>query len=256
MRVVPNKYPAVGPEENADFEEKGLKRRMGGFGFHELIIENADHKVELAEAPAEQLRLVIEAYRDRWKAASRDPRIRYLLIFKNYGSLAGASLEHPHSQFIALPFIPSRAVEEYEGARAHFAAKGRCVWCEEAAAADRGVFMNFHFTVVAPFVARFPFEIMVLPRRHSSDFTTMTVEEAAAFGEALQAALNKLKRRLGNPAYNLMFHALPSGKDQPSFHWHVEIIPKLTKFRAFEWGTGIYINPTPPEAAASALKAA
>src|SRR6202161_2096262 len=189
----------------------------------------------------------------------KDRRFKYILLFKNHGEAAGASLEHAHSQLIALPILPIYVAEELQGAKQYYIYKERCVFCDiirkETDNGIRVVGENEDFLTVAPYAPRFPFETWILPKRHESSFENASSKTYEDLAKALKVLLTKADRVLGGSAYNLVIHTGPlqePGLDH--FHWHVEFMPKLTKTAGFEWGTGFYINPTPPEEAAKFLR--
>ena len=130
MRVVPNKFPALQVEGGLDREGDGMFDRMNGIGAHEVIIETPDHDKTLASMSEPEIERVLSAFRERMVDLKQDRRLRYILVFKNQGATAGATLEHAHSQLIALPIVPDFVREEIEGARRHFEAKERCVFCD------------------------------------------------------------------------------------------------------------------------------
>ncbi len=234
---------------------------MNGIGAHEVIIETPKHDMTLASLPARQVEDVLWAYRDRIIDLKRDRRFKYILIFKNHGDAAGASLEHTHSQLIALPVVPKRVTEEIEGANAHYNFKERCIFCDmirqEIESKVRVIAENDGFLVMAPFAPRFPFEMWILPKAHQCAFEESQKREFEQLAPLLKDMLTRLDRVLDFPAYNYIIHTSPIGEaSQDSYHWHMEIMPKLTKLAGFEWGTGFYINPTPPEESAKFLREA
>jgi UDPglucose--hexose-1-phosphate uridylyltransferase len=261
VRVVPNKFPALqieGPDNRAGI---GMYDKMNGIGAHEVIIETPEHDLSLADLPVQQVREVIWAYRDRVVELRKDTRLRFAMIFKNHRSEAGASLDHPHSQIIALPVVPKRVQEELEGARMYYNYKERCVYCDmvrqELEDETRVVCENDGFAAIAPFAARLPFETWVMPKEHTASFSEVTKNQVQELGDLLRDVLARMKQILDDPPYNFMIHTLPFSENTETFyHWHIEIIPKLTKVAGFEWGTGFYINPTPPEEAAQFLREA
>jgi UDPglucose--hexose-1-phosphate uridylyltransferase len=259
VRVVPNKFPALKIEEKPEKYAFGVYDKIGGFGAHEVIIENPDHGREMVDLRLEDLEWVLRAYRERFLDLRKDPRFKYILIFKNYGPLAGASLEHPHSQLIALPIVPSRVMSEVKGAARHYEYTDRCLFCDmmdqERAEKKMTIFEEGAFLAMTPFVSRFPFETWIMPTDHQASFEAISDESIRALARAIKATFIKLKKALKDPCYNLMVHSLPVyGKEFESFHWHIEIIPHLTQVAGFEWGTGFYVNPTPPELAAKTLR--
>jgi UDPglucose--hexose-1-phosphate uridylyltransferase len=257
--VVPNKFPALRIEGELEPTGEGLYDRMNGVGAHEVVIETPDHRATLATLPVDAVADVLLAYRERVVDLKKDPRFEYVLVFKNHGAAAGASLEHSHSQLIATPIIPIMVSEELKGAGEYYGMKERCVWCDVVRQERRNrrrVIMEAHgFVALAPFAPRFPFETWILPTRHRSAFEETGVDELRGLAEVLGEFLRRLDRVLQRPPFNFMLHTAPL-RDGPldHFHWHLEIIPKLTNVAGYEWGSGFFINPTPPEDAAAALR--
>jgi len=261
LRVVPNKFPALHIEGDLNREGDGIYDKMNGIGAHEVVIETPLHYETIATLPLKAVKNVLWAYRERMIDLRRDQRLRYVLVFKNHGVAAGASLEHSHSQIIALPIVPRRVAEEIEGAKNYFNYKDRCVFCDiirqELQQRSRLITENQAFLSIAPFASRFPFETWTLPKTHHPSFEHM---ESSLYEEAAQIlsdTLQRLNHILDDPPYNYIIHtsSFPS-VDQDYYHWHFEIMPKLTRVAGFEWGTGFYINPTPPEEAAQYLREA
>jgi UDPglucose--hexose-1-phosphate uridylyltransferase len=261
LRVVSNKFPALRIEGELNREGEGIYDKMNGLGAHEVVIETPRHYETLTTLPLKAVENVLWAYRERMTDLKRDQRLRYVLVFKNHGVSAGASLEHSHSQIIALPIVPKRVSEEIEGSKIYFQYKDRCVFCDiirqELQQKNRLIIENQAFLSIAPFASRFPFETWILPKTHYPSFEHM---ESPLYGQAAQIlseTLHRLHQVLNDPPYNYILHTSSfSELDNDHYHWHFEIMPKLTKVAGFEWGTGFYINPTPPEEAAQYLREA
>ncbi|MGQ0812067.1 MAG: galactose-1-phosphate uridylyltransferase [Nitrospiraceae bacterium] len=261
IRVVPNKFPALQVEGDLDREGVGLFDRMNGIGAHEVIIETPHHKDGLADMPAKRIEDILWAYRDRITDLKKDHRFRYILVFKNHGAAAGATLEHTHSQLIALPIVPTSVVAEIEGCRVHFQQKERCIYCDiirqELGEGIRVVAENTEFLCVTPFAPRFPFEMWILPKRHASRFEESQKAQFEFLAPILSESLRRMDRVLSRPAYNFILHSSPLHEQTSDYyHWHLELIPKLTQVAGFEWGTGFYINPVSPEESAKFLREA
>jgi UDPglucose--hexose-1-phosphate uridylyltransferase len=262
VRVVPNKFPALQIEGTLDRRGEGLYDKMNGVGAHEVVIECPEHDLSLHDLPVDHLAQMLVAYRERVLDLHRDRRFRYVLIFKNQGAGAGATIEHGHTQMIATPIIPRLVQEELEGSRRYYELKERCVFCDiiqqETGENDgrRVVTMNERFVAVEPFAPRFPFETWLLPRRHDAAF--QSVEDPGEFHDfaaILKDVLWRLDRALTRPPYNFVIHTAPvSDGDLEYYHWHLEIMPKLSRVAGFEIGSGFHINPTPPEDAAQYLR--
>jgi UDPglucose--hexose-1-phosphate uridylyltransferase len=259
MRVVPNKYPALRVEGEVDAGAVGIFDRMNGIGAHEVIIETPDHDQSLSGLTEERLAHVFFAYRDRFHDLKRDIRLKYIQVFKNHGALAGATISHAHSQLLAFPSVPPAIRAELEGAERHFVQRERCVFCDvvyqERLAQERMVLTTEHFVAMTPYASRFPFEVMVLPRRHASHFEHADDACIRNLGMVMKSILQRLEAVLEKPAYNFVLHTAPV-QDGPlqHYHWHIEILPKLTRVAGFELGTGVFVNPTAPEEAAQFLR--
>jgi len=262
VRVVPNKFPALQIEGALDRRGEGLYDKMNGVGAHEVVIESPRHEQDLADLSVEQLTEVLRAYRERMLDLHRDRRFRYVLLFKNHGPEAGATLEHTHTQLVATPIIPRILQEELDGSRHYYELKERCVFCDiiqqetEEHNGRRVVTMNDRFLAIEPFAPRFPFETWILPRRHDSSYQIVSDEEEYVdLASILKDTLQRLNQALDRPPYNFVIHTAPvSEGDVDYYHWHLEIMPKLTRVAGFEIGSGFYINPTPPEDAAQYLR--
>lgn len=258
VRVVPNKFPAMTIEGQTLRVGEGMYDMMSGIGAHEVVIEDPRHDVNMADMPVKQIEEIFWAYRERMLDLHRDLRFRYVMIFKNHGALSGATLEHPHSQIIALPIIPKRVQEELEGARDYYAYKERCVFCDVIHQEQRDnlriVDVNDWFIAFHPYASRFPYETWILPRQHASFFSDIQINEISDLARVLKKILTRFKGVLRDPAYNFVIHTAPfTEEDSPHFHWHIELIPRLTRIAGFEWGTGFYINPIAPETATARI---
>ena len=259
VRVVSNKYPALRIDGDTARGGVGMFTRMDGVGAHEVIVETPEHDTHLALLPEDHIADVIRAYYQRYEDLDRDERFEYLLLFRNHGRVAGASLSHPHSQLIALPMVPKRTSEEMDAAERYFVKHGTCVYCDmiqqELASGERVVYENERFVAVAPFAARFPFETWILPKAHMASFGGISAQDVPAMADALKTTLLKLALCLDNPPYNYIVHTAPyEFPRSPAYHWHLEVMPQLTRTAGFEWGSGFHINPVAPEDAARYLR--
>jgi UDPglucose--hexose-1-phosphate uridylyltransferase len=258
-RVVPNKFPALQVEGELSKHGDGIYDLMSGVGAHEVIIECPHHETNMSRLSVDNLREVLWIYRDRLVDLKKDPRLVHGLIFKNKGAAAGASLEHTHSQLIVTSVVPISIWEEMTGSLEFFNYRGRCIFCDmiqqELATGSRIVLDTPKFAVFCPFAARFPFEIWVLPKQHASQFENIPRQEIEELGMVLKTILSKLEIALDDPPYNYVIHTAPFDSNElPHYHWHLEIFPRITRVAGFEWGSGFYINPVPPEEAAGFLR--
>jgi len=269
VRVVPNKFPALSGEGELDSHASGMFDVMNGVGAHEVVIEHPDAMWDMANASPSEMSEILDAYIARNETLSDDPRFRYILTFRNFGTLAGASINHPHSQIIALPVVPRQIKYELEVARKHFNDKLRSIYGDllrqELGDGSRIVEENEHFVVLCPYASRFPFETQIFPKSGGPDFSRMNADQKAALSEVLPRTLRRISNALGNPPYNMVFQTAPITKTrvgnsgqwstlEHDFTWRVDILPRLTQVAGFEWGTGFYINPVAPENAASFLR--
>jgi len=259
VRVVSNKYPALRIEGSTERTKVGVFTRMDGVGAHEVIIETTDHHRHLGLQPVGHVADVVRAYLQRYRDLRGDARFAYGLLFRNHGRTAGASLSHPHSQLIALPIVPQRVAGELEAAEHYFGQQGACLYCtmlqQEREAGARIVLENDSFVALAPYASRFPFETWILPKVHGSDFGALTSDQEPAFAGIYREILHRLYACLDNPPYNVIIHTLPyRSESKHAYHWHVEVMPRLTQVAGFEWGSGFYINPVTPEDAARFLR--
>jgi UDPglucose--hexose-1-phosphate uridylyltransferase len=259
VRVVPNKFPALQVEGDLYKRGDGIYDKMNGIGAHEVIIECPHHEVTMAKLSEENIREVLWVYRDRLVDLKKDPRLVYGMVFKNVGTAAGASLEHTHSQLIVTPIVPINVWEEMTGSMEFFNYRGRCIYCDmihqELTAEKRIVLDTANFVAFAPFASRFPFETWILPKNHNSHFENIQKIEVDELGTVLKTILLKLEMALDRPSYNYIIHTSPFDTQAlPHYHWHIEVIPRLTRVAGFEWGTGFYINPVPPEQAAGFMR--
>jgi UDPglucose--hexose-1-phosphate uridylyltransferase len=257
---MPNKFPALQIYGDINKTGEGIFDKMNGVGAHEVIVETPDHQLSLATMPQKAVEDVLWAYYMRLTDLKKDSRLKYALIFKNEGDAAGATLEHSHSQLIALPIVPKLVREEVDAARQYYNFKERCIFCDVVAQemedGKRVIYENGGYVAIAPFAPRAPFELWLLPKKHESTFYPPD-KSFSLLAEALQRVLKQMDRILDTPSYNFIIHTSPFNAEiNEYYHWHIELVPKLTKIAGFEWGSGFYINPTLPEEAAKYMREA
>lgn len=266
VRVFPNKFPALDSEGSSAVIEGDLFKSMGGFGHHEVLAETPSHDKDLVDLGAKEFELVVRAYLNRFEELGKLSEISYVSIFKNQGKRAGASLKHPHSQIMATTFVPSMSRREYEQAAHYWRNTGSCLYCDliesETETGERRILENEHFVVICPYGSRFPYETRILPKRHSSDFGEITEEEIYYFGLTLKKTLSGLTEVLGKFPFNYTIHTAPTDPREceiptrESYHWHLEIMPRLTTPAGFERGTDNFINIVRPEKASKKVREA
>jgi len=269
VRVVPNKFPALQDYPQLNHTTQGkVFERMNGVGAHEVVIDSPEHTRDIPDLPLGQVEAIVDTYILRLKKLMSTSAHRYVLLFKNHGKAAGASLAHPHSQIIATPLIPSEVQTRLKSSSAYYEEHNRCLLCdliaEELRVGERVIEEANGYVVVAPYASRFPFEMRISPRVHAHDFTALNKDERQGLAQLLQRTLARLKGLLNDPPYNIILQTAPNSvlMEEPTavatladyYHWHIEIIPRLTTMAGFEWGSGAFINPTPPEVAARYLR--
>ncbi|MCA9079203.1 MAG: galactose-1-phosphate uridylyltransferase [Planctomycetaceae bacterium] len=259
VRVIPNKFPAVKVEGQLDKRGDGMYDKMNAVGAHEVVVECPHRESNMSRLSVDNIREVFWAYRDRLVDLKQDPRLVHALIFKNSGALAGASLDHAHSQLIVSPIVPIAIKEELDGAENFYRYRGRCIFADmiqqEIATESRVVLETEQFLVFCPFASRFPFETWIIPKQHSSHYENITRGSIEELGTVMKKTLQKLELALDDPPYNYVLHTAPfDTQPLPHYRWHIEIFPRLNRVAGFEWGSGFYINPVAPETAAKFLR--
>jgi UDPglucose--hexose-1-phosphate uridylyltransferase len=259
MRAVQNKFSALSTDASVQREQHGLFLKSGSYGHAEVIIESPRHNDTLVTMELDQLHELLRMYRRRMAEISMMSNIAIVMLFRNCGPHAGTSLEHPHSQIIASPLIPPNIRDPFQKAALHYDSYGSCVYCdlmhEELRQQERMVFENEHYVVFCPFASRTPYELRIYPRVHNASFFWSPKEEFGDMAEALQLTLSAMHRVLGNPSYNLIVRTAPVGDEDVRYlHWYMLVVPRLSTPAGFEMGSGIYINPAPPEQCARELR--
>jgi UDPglucose--hexose-1-phosphate uridylyltransferase len=259
LRVIPNLYPAFTPPENSAHAQVIVEANNFGqaTGHHEVLIESPNHDAQPSNATLTQLVNLVNAYKDRLMELSQKPYVKYVQIFRNYGLEAGASLSHAHSQIIATPFVPSIVSEEMVASKSYFTKNGTCAFCDlirKESNTQRQILDSEHFFVFAPYASINPMEFWIVPKRHSPNLLGLSEEETEDFAATLKSTLSALKNLVNDPPYNYGIHLAINSDAQDSYHWHLEIYPKLSIWAGFEKSTGMYINTITPETAAGELK--
>jgi UDPglucose--hexose-1-phosphate uridylyltransferase len=283
-RVVPNKFPAFGIFPEIHLRRVGMFQMATGYGAHEVVIESPEHDVYLEQQPVDQISHIVDTWWERNVDLERDHRLKYVLLFKNHGKSAGASLTHPHAQIIATTVVPDVLKAKLVTAQEHFQNGEGCIWCRQVeqlfyyenkiynpdgsilvqvSQRDRLIAETERFLAYIPFAARMPYEIHILPKAHQHSFIQTTPEERVELAGMLKMILQKVYKLLGNPPYNFYIHSAPNLNVRPrtgdyttireDFHWHIEILVRTTIWAGFEQGSGIYINPLNPTDAARYL---
>lgn len=268
VRVVPNLMPAVDssiPCERIQENERGPFLSTPAFGYHFLIVNTPDHQACLATVTKDQIREVLNMWRDMTLSVGSDRNIKYVFVFENYGPLAGASQYHCHSQLLALPVIPPRIINELRGARDYYEDNHDCFYCQEInwelRMKERLIAFTDNFVAWCPFTSRTPYQVLISPKKHQSYFANISThplgnDHLTEFAHLLQEVLIRIRTTLNDPDYNLYFHTAPTNQPEtPIYHWHCQIEPITQAIAAsVEKGSGIFINARSPENSASDLR--
>ena len=251
-------------DNSKPFERRGhgLYDVCHSYGSHEIVVETPSHLANMADLSLDAIKAVFQTYASRMQTHRKNPFIEYVLAYKNYGVAAGSrNIGHARSQIMAVPVLPMRVKDKISGAQKHFEYHERCLFCDmisqELKHKERVVVENEHFVVITPFASRFPFETWILPKKHHCDFADGIEGFEDSLAAIMKDILLRFKIGLNDPAYNYMIQNSPV-KDMASFkenyHWHIEVMPRLTRVAGFERGTGFYICPIPPEMTAAFLR--
>ena len=281
LRIVENLYPVLDDGVSNPGFNFGLQQTIDGYGRHEVMIDHANHGIALHEMDVAHLQLMLTAYQTRiTQLYQSNERLKYVLVFKNFGPAAGGSIPHTHSQIIAMPVVPHNVQTELGHSHQHYLKYGQCICCTlidealtfEATIYDResgeirrrinvGQYIierGKYFVAVKPFASRFEWEVQIFPLKHSSDFLACTAEEMEDLGRVLQRTMARLDAVLGGVQYNYFLHSIPHGEAfnayKPSYHWHMEICPRTSIPTGFELGSGLFVNTISPEYAAAKLR--
>lgn len=255
VRVVPNLYPAFDGDAPMVVTNRGpVFIQAPASGIHEVLVLSPEHDASWADLSEAQASLVMAAIRDRIEEHSNTPGLRFSQAIVNAGREAGASIDHPHGQLLGMSFVPRELVDEQAGF-SRFA--GGCLLCTtaeaEAELGYRVVHSDDQAVVICPFWSGVPFEMLVIPWVHGPHLHASSPADLAGLGNAVRTAVGQLRQRLGDVAYNLVFHSAPY-RPSGTYHWHIHIWPKITTLAGFELGTGVFINIVPPELAAEELR--
>jgi UDPglucose--hexose-1-phosphate uridylyltransferase len=259
VRVIPNLYPGFSPPTSENVTINKCSNLIDAVGHHEVFIESPCHNEHLRTARLSQIVYVLEAYLDRLSIISKKSYVRHIVIFRNHGRDAGASLSHPHTQLIASPIIPPILEEELKASRDYWKKNQTCIFCDvlkEELNGPRFIWENNSFGVFAPFASVNPMEFWVVPKRHNSNMLRISKNEIEDLAEIMRLSLGGLGSLLNNPPYNFGFHTVLSEDNKNCYHWHLEVYPRLAIWAGLEKSTGMYINAVSPEVAAIELQLA
>ncbi|MDT3707985.1 MAG: DUF4931 domain-containing protein [Thiobacillus sp.] len=292
IRMVENLYPVLGDDRAQAGFTFGLQQTIDGYGRHEVIIDHHEHGIAVQDMAESHLAMLFGVYQMRMRQLfESDPRLKYVLVFKNFGPAAGASIPHTHSQVIAMPVVPENVEAEVRNSAAHYAKHHHCIFCAlidealtfEATIYDRNsgavrrkinvgqyvVERGEKFIAIKPFASRYEWEVHILPLTHQADFLDVRGEDLADLARVMKRTMARLDAVIGGAQYNFFLHSVPhSGSDSQhgvphdrargeyatSYHWHLEICPRTSIPTGFELGSGLFVNTINPEQAAERLR--
>ncbi len=282
IRMVENLYPVLGDDRSQASFTFGLQQTIDGYGRHEVIIDHHEHGIAVHDMAESHLTALFGVYQTRMRQLfASDPRLKYVLVFKNFGPAAGASIPHTHSQVIAMPVVPENVDAEVKNSAEYFAKHHHCIFCAlidealtfEATIYDRNsgairrkinvgqyvVERGEKFIAIKPFASRYEWEVHILPLAHQADFVDMQVEDMADLARVMKRTMARLDAVIGGAQYNFFLHSVPHDAQReahgPSYHWHLEICPRTSIPTGFELGSGLFVNTVNPEQAAERLRA-
>lgn len=240
VKVIKNKFPAVSINNPK------------AYGIQEVVVEMPSHLNEIEDLSPNNINKVFEAYRERTKTISKNKKIEYILIFKNNGGRAGASLQHSHSQIFATQFLPPHLKDKSQRTQAYKLEHGTCVYCDVIKKERKGprlVFEDKNIIAFCPYAPMHNYEIWIMPKRHIDNITLLNSAESLSFARTLKKVLKKINK-LSLP-YNYYFHQVIHDRDQ---HLYMKVTPRGSVWAGVEIGSGLIINPISPEEAAKYYK--
>lgn len=282
IRIVENLFPVLGDDQVNTNLNLGLQQVIDGYGRHEVVIDHDQHGIAVQDMSDEHLRTLLGVYRDRsTELYASDDRLRYVLVFKNFGPAAGASIAHTHSQIVAMPVVPENVYNEVFHSREYYRKHNECIFCsliDEALTFETTVYdrnsgevrrkidvgqyvieRSERFVAIKPFASRYEWEVHILPLTHMSDYQDCSDDDLADMARILRRTMARLEQVIGGAQYNFFLHSRPHGPDydgcRASYHWQLEICPRTSIPSGFELGSGLFVSTTSPEDAAAKLRA-
>lgn len=242
IRIVPNRYPVVSNRQAPPLPENAPNT----YGQHEVLIESPQHEDNWLSLRVDHLAMIHQAIAQRVRHFTSDPRSQYMLVFKNVGTRAGATLAHPHLQLVTMNYLPWRVISEIPDA------ESTTVQLMHQTIKNKKLLIRHqnNFLTLCPPVSRVPYELWVMPVEHVP-YTELSSQAFHDLALQLQDALHRLEMRLGKVAHNVLWRLPPIYQDH--LPWRIEILPRLTTFAGLELLSDLYVNPVPPELAASQL---
>ena len=283
VRVVENLFPVLSQQQSGSSLHFGLQKVIDGYGRHEVVIDHENHGVQLGDMALDHIAGMFSIFRDRMRTIyESDDRIKYVLVFKNFGAAAGASIAHSHSQIVAMPVVPENVVNELHYTRQHFLKYQQNIFhtlVDEALTFEATIYdrqsgevrrkinvgqyiieRGKYFIAIKPFASRFEWEVQILPLIEQADFLAIKDEHLKDFATVLKHTMQRLNNVVGGVQYNFFLHSLPHAQEWEdcvsSYVWHLEICPRTSIPTGFELGSGLFVSTVSPEDAAEQLRAA
>ncbi|MAF79691.1 galactose-1-phosphate uridylyltransferase [bacterium] len=260
IQIIRNKYPAFRHERKCiPAISRGPYEVMEGIGYHHLLLTR-DHHRNYPRLSSSEAALVFLSFQEHYKDLARDKCVKYVSFFHNWGPKAGASVYHPHYQIMALPMIPPDVGRSLKGSQQYYNKHKKCVHCTilgwERKEKKRIIYETKNVIAFIPYISREPFEARIFPKKHSSYFEDASSKIVEEVSHALRLVLQRMERRLKDPDYNFFIHSAPTHRRDKfaHYHWHIEVLPKMSVYAGFELGTGIEVTVVDPDDAARLLK--
>lgn len=281
IRVVENLFPVLSPQQSGNSLNFGLQKVIDGYGRHEVVIDHRNHGIQVGDMEVSHIAAMFSMFRDRMQDIyASDTRIKYVLVFKNFGAAAGASIAHTHSQIVAMPVVPENVVNELTYTRQYYEKYHQNIFhtlVDEALTFEATIYdresgevrrkidvgqyiieRGEYFIAIKPFASRFEWEVQILPLIDQADFLDIKDEHMEDFARVLKHTMQRLNQVLGGVQYNFFMHSLPHSPEwencRQSYVWHLEICPRTSIPTGFELGSGLFVSTVSPEDAAEQLR--
>lgn len=281
IRIVENLFPVLSDRQISQNLSFGLQHVIDGYGRHEVVIDHDNHSIHVDHMSQQHLHALFKTYRDRMQVLyDSDSRIKYVLVFKNFGPAAGASIAHTHSQIVAMPVVPENVAKELQHSYVHYGKYNQNIFSHlvdealtfEATIYDResgevrrkidvGQYViekTKRFIAIKPFASRFEWEVQIFPLYSQADYLESSDEDLEDFAGLLKRTMLRLNKVIGGAQYNYFLHSIPHGdefkKHDASYQWHLEICPRTSIPTGFELGSGLFVSTVSPEEAAKELR--
>jgi len=267
-RVVPNLYKAVQIESPNTAYRKGLYETHEGFGAHEVIVDTPHHFTSMKEWEQETFLYWLLVMQKRVADLRQDHRLVFISLFKNHGTHAGATQEHPHTQLIGLPVVPPETVRYCQRLHHYYHTEGRSLFedivAQELHEQERIVVQNDDFIAFCPYASAYPFEVMVTSKENIGSIESMDRGYFNALSMLLKELMFLMYGQLGDFDFNISLFVPPlqrTNQTESFFddlgrtnRFTIRITPRIYKHGGFEISTGMMINPVSPEESAMFLR--